>query len=246
MPQPIKQPPTPKAAPPAVTTGPAVPEAPVNTPTMAPKVKTPSIDKVVGGNPQRPLTIKAADEFKAAQTENPYSVWYKKGGQVVEEIGNTPVKFKANPDFEITNTVRYKGDNPKNPYSAEMTGVIKSTGEPIKIKLADDVKAEEYVKVFKLDNGKEQLYQTYTSNGTLISSPGTVKKPKNALEMKIKSQSKIPAEYESKELTAALLSGKGKWKKGDKSFEMSITPDETKRLQVRDPGGQVIDERYLN
>jgi hypothetical protein len=64
--------------------------------------------------------------------------------------------------------------------------------------------------------------------------------------MKIKSQSKIPAEYDSKELTAALLSGKGKWNKGDKSFEMSITPDETKRLQVRDPNGKVIDERYFN
>ena len=131
------------------------------------------IDKVFGGREGRPLTIKAADEFKAAQTENPYTVWYKKGGQVVEETGNRTIKFKANPDFEITNTMRYKGNNPKNPYSDEMTGVIKSTGEPIKIKLANDPKAEEYVKVFKINNGKEQLHQVYTSNGTLISSPGT-------------------------------------------------------------------------
>ena len=173
MPTPIKQLPVPKAETPAVTTGPAVPEAPVNTPTMAPKVKTPPIDKVFGGREGRPLTIKAADEFKAAQTENPYTVWYKKGGQVVEETGNRTIKFKANPDFEITNTMRYKGNNPKNPYSDEMTGVIKSTGEPIKIKLANDPKAEEYVKVFKINNGKEQLHQVYTSNGTLISSPGT-------------------------------------------------------------------------
>jgi hypothetical protein len=92
----------------------------------------------------------------------------------------------------------------------------------------------------------KNLDHTLEKVKSLFDEVPTGKTPPGTMSMMAKSSKQVPKEYESKELSMAMLKGSGKWKKGDKSFEMSITPDETKRLQVRDPNGKVIDERYFN
>jgi hypothetical protein len=67
----------------------------------------------------------------------------------------------------------------------------------------------------------------------------------NNMNMMTRSSAQIPEAYHSKQLTEAMLKGNGSWKIGDKTFNYITTPDGSKRLQVKDPTGMVIDERYL-
>jgi hypothetical protein len=155
----------------------------------------------------------------------------------------TKEELIANASNELADTiVRNYEQVQSTPFKGrpELVGKTVEEAKAFDAKRMQDEKNKRIANQLKEDAEKEAKQLATSAKKTRTS------KPKNALEMKIKSQSKIPAEYDSKELTAALLSGKGKWNKGDKSFEMSITPDETKRLQVRDPNGKVIDERYFN
>jgi hypothetical protein len=274
IPRAIEQPPIPKSAPPAVTTGPAVPEAPVNTPTMNIEYGKIPVDGtayyehyIKGGLTPReqqyaPGTL-AETLYNKIQTEGPRSLtakeiedWHRYDYSMGSMPTFTPAKATkktpnpttkeeliANASNQLANTiVRNYEQVQSTPFKGrpELVGKTVEEAKAFDAKRMQDAENKRIADQLKEDAEKEAKQLATSAKKTRTS------KPKNVLEMKIKSQSKIPAEYESKELTAALLSGKGKWKKGDKSFEMSITPDETKRLQVRNPGGKVIDELYLN
>ena len=70
------------------------------------------------------------------------------------------------------------------------------------------------------------------------------KGPSNVSQMLTTDTSKIPKEYQSPELTAAMLKEEGQWSRNGKNFRLEKLENGQTRLQVR-KDGQVIDERFL-
>ena len=120
------------------------------------------------GSKWKPLKVTDAQALIQEKTlaGEPYDIHYKSKGNIVREH-NKVVKTKFNPDFELTKSVHYSGET--SPYSTVMTGVDKSNGTPITVKVKQGLDKEEpYIEVFRNEHGLEIPYKQYSKEGVDI------------------------------------------------------------------------------
>ena len=220
----------------------------INPPTETPKEPTPlskSTEEIPIKNLGKISGIragkKAIELAESSGEPTKFSIFEKGKGHTIYTF-NKQIKFAPDPDLNLTKSIQYNNGSG----NIDFSGTLRSTGEPITVKLIKDGD----ITVFGKDGNVLKVFGT---KGNLINQSTTKQAPSNVSQMLTEPShlSNIPKQFEeginnSQGRIVAELKDGGQWEHGDHKYKLEHLEHGQKRIQVKDSKGAVVYEKYYD